>query len=63
MEKINIGIKEAMELTGFGRDEMYRICELPDFKAFRTKGKIYINLVGLRKWMEALAENRVGFKN
>jgi predicted DNA-binding transcriptional regulator AlpA len=61
-EKIAVTIMEAVKLSSIGRDEIYRLLELPDFPAFKVGNKNLICVDGLRKWIARQAENKAGFK-
>lgn len=51
-EKLTLSVDEAAQLSGIGRDRLYRLAKTSDFPAIRLGHSIRIYRKGLELWIE-----------
>lgn len=56
MEKLTLSVDEAAELSGIGRDHLYRLVHRADFPMIRLGGRIRIHKQRFIEWLDDQAK-------
>lgn len=60
MEKLTLSVDEAAELSGIGRDHLYRLVHRADFPMVHIGGRIHIHRQRFIEWLDVQARAGAG---